>query len=240
MESLWDPAYRESMLDFFSEKTQKVLLQPFRTRLRGFKNVKVRGLVSREIAEAVEKEVAQDVASDPEAVMSNFQTQKNEGQSLYNSNRRDEACLKWQDAALEIEQLHQDSSRNALTEKGGVPFVARLAELYFFMRLNIAHLKTAGMEKGEPYADIMAEDTLKTAIASLRKDHWMPGFRWQPTDTHRAKLRYRHALFLRLAGDASCIRVAVSSIESAHRLLPDDAGIARERTRILAWRDSMR
>ncbi|KAF9700437.1 hypothetical protein EKO04_001964 [Ascochyta lentis] len=232
------PAYKDPISDFFSEKTQKVLLQPFRTRLRGFKKVKVRGLVSREIAEAVEEEIAQDAASDPEAVVSNFQTQKDEGQELYKSNEIEKACLKWQDAALEIEQLHQGSSWSMLTEKGGVPFVTRLAELYFLMKLNSAHVQINAMQKGGLYADVMAKDALTTALLSLRKDHWMRGFRWRPTDVQRAKWRYRHALFLRLDGDPSTISGAVSSIESAHRLLPNDAGIARERETILAWRDS--
>ena len=233
-------SYKEPISDFFSETTQQVLLQPFRKRLSGFKKVKVRGLVSRTIAEAVEEELAQDTASDPEVVLTKFKDLKDEGQSLYKSKQTEAACLKWLDAALEIEQLHQGSSWTVLTGKGGVPFVARLAEIYFLMKLNVVHIKIIDMEKRQPFAGIMVEDALKMARLSLKNNYWMSGFRWRPTDVHKAKLRYRHALFLRLEQDPRTINTAVSSIEDAHRLLPDDASIARERDTVLAWRDSMR
>jgi hypothetical protein len=138
-----------------------------------------------------------------------------------------------------MEHLHSSSSWKTLTEKGGVPFVARLAELYFLMKINIAHIKINGMQKGEIFADVMAKDALVQAQQALRKDHWMPKFTWQPSDVHKAKFRYRQALFFRLQGDPSVVRIAVSAIEAANRLLPNDAGIARERDTILAWRASI-
>ena len=66
-------SYKDAMSNFFSEKTQRVLLHPFRRRLRGFKKVKVRGLVSRDIADAIEQELAQDTASDPETTLADYQ-----------------------------------------------------------------------------------------------------------------------------------------------------------------------
>lgn len=232
-------SHKNPMSQFFSEKTQEVILRPFRTHLRGFKTVKVGGLVSRAIAAAVEDEMAQNRSSDPEMVIVQFQSAKDEGQLLYRSNRGDEGCLKWQDAALEIEQLRQGSSWKALAEKGGVPFVARLAEIYFLMKLNIAHIKITGMAKGELYSDLMAEDALTCAIQSLTNNYWMPDFQWRPSTVHKAKLRYRHAIFLRLQGDPQTVRTAVTSIEVAYRMLPDDAGIVRERAAILAWKNSL-
>ncbi|KAF2449625.1 hypothetical protein P171DRAFT_427802 [Karstenula rhodostoma CBS 690.94] len=230
-------SYKYPISEFFSEKTQQVLLQPFRNRLRGFKKIKVRGLVSRSFAEAVEEELAQDAASDPETVLSKFQGLKDEGQNLYRSKQTDAANLKWMDAALEMEQLHESSSWAVLTEKGGVPFVARMSELYFLMKLNIAHIHLKNMQEGRFMAEMMASDALNMAIRSTRKDFWLPGFRWQPTDVHKAKLGYRRALFFRLEGNRQSIPYAVSSIENAHRLLPDDAAITKERETILAWRD---
>ncbi|KAJ4320704.1 hypothetical protein N0V94_003234 [Neodidymelliopsis sp. IMI 364377] len=122
--------------------------------------------------------------------------------------------------------------------KGAVPFVARLAEIYFLMKLNTVHLNIIGMEKGELYADFMAEDALLMATNSLRKDHWMLDFQWRPAVAHRAKLQYRRALFLRLQSDPESIDSAVRASETAHRLLPEDAVIMRERRTILAWRDA--
>ena len=98
------------MSNFFSEKTQGVLLHPFRRRLHGFKKVKVRGLVSRDMADAVEQELAQDIVSDRETTLASYQAQKDEGQDLYKSGMLGAACLKWQDATLEIKILHAGSS----------------------------------------------------------------------------------------------------------------------------------
>ncbi|KAJ4360620.1 uncharacterized protein N0V89_001186 [Didymosphaeria variabile] len=124
-------SYKDPISDFFSEKTQQI-----------------RGLVFRSIAEAVEEELAQDTASDPEAVLSKFQSLKDEGQSLFRSKQTEAANLKWMDAALEIEQLHESSSWPVLTGKSGETLFARLAELYFLMKLNISHINLANMEKG--------------------------------------------------------------------------------------------
>jgi hypothetical protein len=227
--------YKESMSDFFSNSTQQALLQPFRNRLRGFKKAKVRGLVDRDIAKAAEEDIAQDIATDPEAVVKDFQAQKDEGQNLYKARNIDEACLKWQDATLEIETLRGGSSWPTLIDKGGVPFVARLAEIYFLMKLNIIHVKISGISKHEFYADLLAKDNMEMILQSLKKDYWMPGYRWQPSDMQKAKLRYRQALLIRLTDEVRSAQTAVRSIELAHRLFPDDAVIARERTAVLAW-----
>jgi hypothetical protein len=172
-------------------------------------------------------------------VLSQYQSLKDEGQRLFGSKQTEAAGLKWMDAALEIEQLHSSSSWPVLTAKGGEPFVTRLSELYFLMKLNIAHIYLAGMKEGKMFSDMMASDALTMATQSLKMDHWLPGFRYQPANAHKAKLRYRHALFLRLEGNPISIPSAVVLVENAHRLLPGDAAIARERDTILAWRNSM-
>ena len=121
-----------------------------------------------------------------------------------------------------------------------MPFVARLAEIYFLMKRNVAHLKLNGMQKGECIAEVVAQDNLVDAQKACTKGHWLPDSTWQPSDVHKAKSRYRQALLFRLQGNPSRTRDAVLAIEAAHRLLPDDAGISRERVKILAWRDSVR
>jgi hypothetical protein len=163
--------YKEPMSDFFSKSTQQTLLQPFRDRLRGFKKAKVRGLVDREIAKVAEEDIAQDTATDPDAVVKDFQAQKDEGQAFFRARDFDEACLKWQDATLEIETLRGGSSWPTLIDKGGVPFVARLAEIYFLMKLNIIHVKISGISKHEFYADLLAKDNMEMVLQSLNKDY---------------------------------------------------------------------
>ncbi|KAJ8114268.1 hypothetical protein OPT61_g3822 [Boeremia exigua] len=213
--------YKYPISDFFSETTQLALLRPFRSHLRGFKKVKVRGLVARNIAEVVEEEIASDMAA-----------------STY-PGKIEEASMLWLDAALEIDQLHHGSSWPSPTVKGGVPFVARVAELYLLLRLNIIQTKLLRMEKGDRSAGLLAEDSIKMAELSLRKGYWMSDFRWQPKDVHKAKLRYRHEVLRRMVGDPNTINLAVTLIDSAHRLLPEDAGIMREQDMISDWQESV-
>jgi hypothetical protein len=226
--------YKDSLAGFFSDVTQQSLLSPFRNRLRGFKKAKVRGLVSRDMAKAVEKEITQDRAGDPETVLKEYQSQKDEGQALFKARKTEDACLKWQDASLEIEQLQASSSWATLTTKGGLPFVSRLAEMYFLMKLNIAHVMIDGMSRNQFGADILAEDATKMAFRSLNKGHWVPDYQWKPTLVQWAKLFYRQALLYRVTDNIACIDTSIGLIETAHRLLPQDTGVEKELAAIRA------
>lgn len=232
--------YKDPLSPFFSEVTQQALLQPFRSRLRGFKKTKVGGLVDEKIAKAAEEDIAQDSATDPEAVISNYQAQKEEGQAFYKAKRPMEACLKWLDAALEIEQLVTNSSWQPLVEKGGRSFVKRLAEIHFLMKLNILHVQIGDVQKNQPYAKLLATDTVTSVMTSLTNEYWMPGYQWAPSAAQQAKFCYRQALLLRVMDDRGSMERAVTSIEHAHRLLPNDVVVARERIAVLAWSNSVR
>lgn len=238
--TLSSASYKEPLSEIFSETTQRALLQPFRNRLRGFKKAKVRGLVDPDLARAVEKDISQDLASDTEAVLTDFQNQKNEAQDLYKAKAIDAACLKWMDAALEIDQLKVSSSWAVLVEKGGEDFVARLAEMYYLMRLNILHVKINGIIGGDFVSEMLAKDNLEMVCQSIDVDYWMPGYQWRPSDVQMAKLAYRQAHFFRLTDDLSEAQSAITSIQFAQRQLPDDANIARERTAVLAWASQRR
>jgi hypothetical protein len=86
--------YKDSLAGFFSDVTQQSLLPPFRNRLRDFKKAKVRGLVSRDMAKAVEKEITQDHAGDPETMLKEYQSQKDEGQAPFKARKTEDAGLK--------------------------------------------------------------------------------------------------------------------------------------------------
>lgn len=239
--SILEPSpYKEPVSDFFSTTTQQALLKPFCDRLRGFKKVKVRGLVDKDVAKAAEEAMAQDTASDPEAVLAKYQKEKDEGQVLYKAKKLEDAWLKWQDAALEIEQLRVNSSWEQLTKKGGIPFVSRLAEIYFVMKLNVLHVSISNIQTHQPFADVLASDVSKMAMKSLKTGYWMEGYRWSPSTMHKAKFWYRYATIIRLTNDTRWAEQAVRGIGIAHTLLPDDAAVARERDAVVAWKASLR
>ena len=184
--------------------------------------------------------MAQDTASDPEAVLAKYQKEKDEGQVLYTAKKLEDAWLKWQDAALEIEQLRVNSSWEQLTKKGGIPFVSRLAEIYFVMKLNALHVSISNIQTHRPFADALASDVLKMAMKSLETGCWMEGYKWSPSTMHKAKFWYRYATIMRLTNDTRSAEDAVRAIGVAHRLLPDDAAVARERDAVVAWKASLR
>ena len=152
----------------------------------------------------------------------------------------EDAWLKWQDAALEIEQLRVNSSWEQLTKKGGIPFVSRLAEIYFVMKLNVLHVSISNIQTHQPFADVLASDVSKMAMKSLKTGYWMEGYRWSPSTMHKAKFWYRYVTIIRLTNDTRWAEQAVHGIGIAHTLLPDDAAVARERDAVVAWKASLR
>jgi hypothetical protein len=104
------------MRNFFSETTQKTLLAPFRTLLRGYKGVKIHGYVHKAIATAVREDMETDRWSDYERVLADFAAVKEEGSRLFQQKRAEEGCLMWQDAAVDIDKIVESSCKCVRTE----------------------------------------------------------------------------------------------------------------------------
>jgi hypothetical protein len=224
--------------DFFSVETQKSLLATFRTALRGFQYIRIEGHVEKSLARDVEGEIQQDLWSDPKQVLADFMAAKAKGSKLFQQGKKDEGSLEWADAALEIDKMVQSSSWEALVKRGGESFVSQLAEPYFLVRLNVAHVQIMSMSQrpGSAYfAGVMAEDNLNMAVKAIMKDYWMKVYRYRPSIQHLAKLRYRYALLLRLQAEPGTEDRASKYIESALQLQPGDPAIVKERDNIVAW-----
>jgi hypothetical protein len=230
--------HKSSLADYFSEGTQTLLLAPFRTRLNGVKNVQIHGLVTSDIAKAALEDIAKDAWSNHQEVVDQIIAQKDLANRHFRERNLNEASLTWQDAALDIERIHQGSSWNALTERGGEAFVAEVSNLYFALKLNIAHVQLLGIQSprlGFPAAIGIVKDALGCARASMRQDYWRKGFQYQPPDTQWAKCCYRQSLCFRLEGDPSKTDMALRLINKAIRKAPGDATILAEKDAILAW-----
>ncbi|KAJ4369671.1 hypothetical protein N0V83_005433 [Neocucurbitaria cava] len=228
--------YAPLLDEFFSEKTQEALLAPFRNKLRGYKAVTVDGHIDDKLANAFCNDLAREQWSDPGSLLKDFSLAKEEGTRLFRERRNDEAGIRWEDATVDIDKMHASSEWASLAREGGEPFVSQLAELYFLMKLNLAHLEITEMQDlYDPFARKMADEALKGAIKSCKKGYWTRGYKYTPSNKHLAKLRYRHALFLRLQGDLDTANAALTYLDEALRLQPGDAAILRERQNILAW-----
>lgn len=225
--------------DFFSEETQKALLAPFKTGLRGYKLIKIQGHVNQDLARAVEKGIAQDQWSDPQVVRRDFAVEKDKGSALFRERKIGEASLIWQDAAVNIDKIIASSSWPTLVKRGGENFVTQLAELYFLVRINIAHVQITHMRSSNPstasMGTVMAQDALHQAIRAMEKDYWKLGYRYVPEAQYLAKFRYRYALYMRLEGLPKNKQRALKHIDKAPELQPGDAAIVQERQNIIAW-----
>ncbi|CAO2648304.1 Nn.00g075710.m01.CDS01 [Neocucurbitaria sp. VM-36] len=233
--------YTPSLESIFSEKTQETLLASFRNKLRGYKAVAINGHIGDDLAKTVRDEMAQEQWLDSKSVLAEFIKTKEEGTRLFQERRNEEACLRWQDAAVDIDRLHSSSSWAGIVRQGGEFFVSELAELYFLMRLNIAHVQITIMH--DPgmafFAGLMADDSLGCAFKAVEKGFWTSDYMYNPSPKHLAKLQYRRALFFRLQGIADTARLALTHITEALMLQPGDAAILKERKNVVAWIQGM-
>lgn len=228
--------YRTPFDSFFTETTQKNLLRPFRTKLRGFTNVLVTGAVTPDLAAAVHDEAASPRAVDWQAALRNMEREKEVGRTWFQQGNLERASLAWLDSAANIDSLRDSNSWKILVRAGGEEFLTSVAELYFLTRLNIAHTELVHAAAGN-YFTFLAQDTLLMARRSLGAGLWEPGqWKWQPEDKHKAKLWYREAMCTRLSNDVQRAAIAEGLLERALQLAPNDAAILKEQKSVIAWR----
>ncbi|EUC48936.1 hypothetical protein COCMIDRAFT_85905 [Bipolaris oryzae ATCC 44560] len=220
---------------FFSEKMQKSLFAPLRANLHGYKGVEVKGHVDSAVATALRQDIAKDPSSDPAAVLTQYMAAKEEGTRLFHDGQVELGCLKWQDAAVELDMLIVSSSWPGLVRQGKEEFVAQLAQVYFIMRLNIIHVQLSNWSKSSFVAEVLADDSLNCAFNSLKQDYWMKGYKHAVSVAHKAKYYFRYATFLRLQADPGNKERALGFIDLALRKQPGDLGILREKEKILEW-----
>jgi hypothetical protein len=130
------------------------------------------------------------------------------------------------------------SSWAALVGNGRERFVSQIAELYFIVLLNMAQAQITMPQRSEQDAHVcgfLGKDALEYAVKSLKRGHWMDGYRYRPAGKLLAKLAYSFALVIRLQADLGGSDRALRYIDRALGLLPGDAAILQERNNIRAW-----
>ncbi|KAI8943276.1 hypothetical protein NX059_001296 [Plenodomus lindquistii] len=231
-----------ALQDYFSKTTQASLLAPLRAELRGIKTVKVNGHVDKALAAAATSDMTGDRWSSPDTVLADITAAKEKGTKLFQQRHDDEGSFIWQGTAFDIERMIWSTSWPTLTKKGGERFVSQLAELHFVLHLNVAHVELGVMQghvkstKPPVIATQFVDYALNKALLSLKRDHWMLGYKYDPGEKLMAKLQYRSALLLRLHADPTMADRALTYIDAALRLQPGDAAIMKEKENIMAWK----
>lgn len=243
------PPFKASIEDFFSEKTQRLLLQPLRTHLRCIKRIDICGSVSPMLADAVVADVTQQRWPDPEKAIQHFVARKEEGKQSFLDRDFSMAHRIWSAACYEMDMVHQGPSWDYLTQRGGEKFCSRLPELYFLTNLNNAQIfaiEMQGLKQEEVQNEVAQTKMVKLlhyALFSLEQaSNAMTaapyeGGTWRPTAAQVAKLFYRRALCIRLAKlpDLDLARSALGDINKAWQLTPRDEKILAEKEAISDW-----
>ncbi len=234
------PRYQDSLADFFSETTQSLLLEPFKAKLRGYKNVTIRGHVLDELANTVKTEVAKDEFPDSKQALQMVTSKKEQGKADFQSGDMHEAYHKWSETVFLIDCIRFSSSWSNLVAQGGQAFINAMAELYFMIHLNQALVGTNLRTSGKSFRHAHPSQLLDTALESIHPGFWWHNHLYQPPPSLMAKLLYRRAVCTRLwPSDEWTPLQALTCIRNARNMLPDDPKIKEEEELINQWVSAM-
>jgi hypothetical protein len=228
-----------SFTDFFSDTTIKTLLAPFRAILRGFESVEIQGHADQDLARAVQADLYQDRWSDPIEVLAYLEAATLKCSNLYDQGNLEGASLFSICAASYVDMALLSSSWPTLVERGGEDFVFDLGHRYFLMRINSGQIMyniLSGLsdEQAETTGETALEN-LESAIRSMGRNHYMEGYKFQPSSEDLARLGCTYALLLRWQNEPGTAERALTYIDMSLQLQPGDPAMLNTRDIIMAW-----
>ncbi|KAI8941644.1 hypothetical protein NX059_002857 [Plenodomus lindquistii] len=226
---------------FFTPRIQERLLESIATTVRGIPDLRILGPVNPALAQAVSAAVAQPRWTDPEATLEEVGTGVDVGKRQWQQNNFYGAAESWAYAMRTLERMRHSSSWLGLQKAGGEDFVNKTADLYFTLNLFHAQFLQVDMESGQVGSPLMQRNG-NTAIQHLRKCETASarfaqhaGATWAPSNAQSAKMLYRHARCIRLMHDTARRVQAVTMIEEAAALAPNEMPIRDEKDIIHHW-----
>jgi hypothetical protein len=220
---------------FFSDNVQRMILEPCKMILRGFRSLEMQDHIDEVLALAVQDDIMQDRWSDPKQILTELKAMKLEGKALFQQHKISQSVRAWMYTSFSIQTMFNSSSWPALSSYDDEQFIPQLAEIFFLVALNLAHL----FLKDERVPVRTAAYFLLNANESLAMDHWKQRYQYQPSNQHLAKLEYRLAVVLRRQAVPGSQHRALEYIDNALQLQPQDKVLMEERDKIVAWtRDS--
>jgi len=241
------PVHKDSYDAFVSEEIQLSLLSPFKTCMRGFKNVHVHGRVSSEIATAMAVDMCKDEWPDSVETLHQLQGLNDHTDVKWDHGSVKEASGLWDECLVEIGRIRESSSWGNLVLLGGDSFVDAMIELRFSCCLSLCYVIVAmfndEMENGKierlmDTLDVILKRTVTAAGERMEPNLWQEGREWTPSDARFAKLLYQQAITILLGGNIRNAGLALEFIEVALELSPHDRDIMKVHDAILRWRAS--
>jgi hypothetical protein len=118
-------------------------------------------------------------------------------------------------------------------------FVAKVAELYYTINLNIAHIALKWVEQGDRDALPGAQRAISCFKDSKKQGYWGDiAHSWEPSEAQETKETLRYAKFLRLQDVPNLIPFATAAIVHAAHPDPDNAAVLEEKRKIAEWKRS--
>jgi hypothetical protein len=228
---------------FFTSKIQEHLLEPIATLIRGVPDLKIIGPVDAAFAQHVIEEVAKPRWTDPEATLGEIHTGVDVGKRQWQQNNFYTASESWNYSMRTLERMRHSSSWLGLKEAGGEDFVNNTADLYFTLNLLSAAFLQIDMAS-QHAASTLIQRNGNVSLQHLRKCETTSarftqhaGATWTPSNQQSGKMMYRQAKCLRLMQDKASRVKAVTLIEQAAMLAPNDMAIRDEKDAVTAWNE---
>ncbi|KAH7385384.1 hypothetical protein DE146DRAFT_622020 [Phaeosphaeria sp. MPI-PUGE-AT-0046c] len=230
---------------FFTPRIQEHLLQPIATLVRGVPNLRITGPIDPPLAKAVIDDVAKPRWTDPESTLGDIHTGVDVGKRQWQQNNFYSASESWNYAMRNLERMRHSSSWIGLQKTGGEDFVNKTADLYFTLNLLSAAFLQVDMASDFAQSALVQRNG-NASLLHLRKCETASArfaqhadATWIPSNQQQGKMMYRHARCLRLMRDEAARVKAVTLIEQAHTLAPNDMAIRDEKDAVLGWNEEI-
>ncbi|KAF3041955.1 hypothetical protein E8E12_008875 [Didymella heteroderae] len=228
--------------EMFTPAIQQRLLEPIAAHLRGISNLSISGPVSTRIADEVKSQVARPRWTDPKATLESIHTGTDVGKRQWQNNDFYTAAESWNYAMRTLERMRHSSSWLSLRASGGEDFVNATADLYFTLNLLRAAFLQVDMAGESAFTRRLVERNGAQSLAHLRKCETASALfaqhadsTWTPSNEQTSKMLYRQARCSRLLKANDNVVRAVTLIEQAAALTPNDMAIRDEKDAVQNW-----
>ena len=225
----------------FTPAIQKHLLEPIASHIRGISNLSISGPVSTPLAQAIISQVAQPRWTDPKATLDSIHTGTDVGKRQWQNRDFYSASTSWAYSMRTLERMRHSSSWLTLKATGGEDFVNATADLYFTLNLlRAAFLQVDMAGDSSPRGLIerngaMSMEFLRKCETAAARFAQHADATWTPSNEQASKMLYRQAKCLRLMRMSANVIRAVTLIEQAATLAPNDMIIRDEKDAVRNW-----
>jgi hypothetical protein len=230
------PPFQLDISEYFSElAAREGLLDPFRQKFRDMPRTTITGIAKDPLIHSATQNFSRYQFEEPDALIESWTAEKARGTQLF-LQRNDEAIPQWAGVRNEIDEAHKGCSWSHLLQKGGTSFVSKVAELYYIINLNPAHIVLNKVEQGNGNLLPGVQQATESFKDSRKEGYRGIAHSWKPSEAQEVKETLRYAKFLRLSGSSDLIPFATAAIGAAAHFEPDNADVLEEKRKIAEWK----